>query len=138
MKTVISLQLEPHALNVHAPRVEQGSSLTGMYSYLPEMVPDTSPAWGAVALFIGLAGLKGLSLSCPGAPGSAFSLHVMMQKFAWSASLQQHHSMAIPCVQHGMKCLKSSETSISQLFSISPKCTALVLSPASLNDVGEG
>lgn len=69
-------ELESHAFHAHASHIEQSSSLTGMYSNLPEMVPDTSPAWGAVAFFIGLAGLKGLSLSCPGAPGSAFSLHV--------------------------------------------------------------
>ena len=76
LKPVSPLQLDSHALHAHSSHIEQSSSLTGMYSNLPEMVPDTSPAWGAVALFIGLAGLKGLSLSCPGAPGSAFSLHV--------------------------------------------------------------
>lgn len=75
------------------PVLSKAQSLTRMYSNLPEMVPDTSPAWGAVALFIGLAGLKGLSLSCPGAPGSAFSLHgdhVKIGKVSITSAASQH------------------------------------------------
>ena len=52
--------------------------LTRMWAYLPEIVPESSPACGAVARFIGLAGLKGLSLSAAAAPAFAFDLDIQV------------------------------------------------------------
>ena len=58
-----------------------------MYAYLPEIVPETSPACGAVARFIGLAGLKGLTLSAAAVPASAVDLDIQVLPYRGSRNV---------------------------------------------------